>query len=85
MIKKPVWWYIATWFGAGTSPIVSGTVGSLAALPFAYAIQITLGSWALLFAAIAIFIVGCWASEQFVKHSGKEDPGEIVVDEVQSS
>jgi phosphatidylglycerophosphatase A len=81
-MKKPVWWYIATWFGAGTSPIVSGTVGSLAALPFAYAIQITWGSWALFFAAIAMFIIGCWASEQFVKHSGKEDPGEIVVDEV---
>ncbi len=79
---KQSWWYIATWFGAGTSPIVSGTVGSLAALPFAYVIQITLGSWALFLAAIVLFVIGCWASEKFVKHYGKEDPGEIVVDEV---
>ncbi len=80
--KKELWWYIATWFGAGKSRLVSGTVGSLAALPFAYIIQITLGSWALLIASVLLFMVGCWASEQFVKHSGREDPGEIVVDEV---
>ncbi len=83
VLKKPVWWYIATWFGAGTSPVVSGTVGSLAALPFAYIIHISLGSFGLFVAAIIMFGVGCWASEQFVRKAGKgEDPGEIVVDEV---
>ena len=79
---QKLWWWIATWFGAGKSPIVSGTVGSLAALPFAYVIQITMGSWALFMAAVALFFIGCWASEKFVRHYGKEDPGEIVVDEV---
>jgi len=29
---------LATWFGAGLLPVVPGTWGSLAALPFAWAI-----------------------------------------------
>lgn len=80
--KRPLWWWIATWFGSGLSPIVSGTAGSAAALPFAFIIQITLGSVGLFIASITIFLVGWWASNQYIKHLGGEDPGEIVVDEV---
>lgn len=80
---KSVYWYIATWFGSGLSPIMSGTAGSLAALPFAWIIQSTLGSYALFIAAFAIFGIGVWASNEYLKHNpGKEDPGQIVVDEV---
>jgi len=77
------WWWIATWFGCGLSPIVSGTIGSLGALPFAYAIQ-AYGGHTLLFAAsICIFIIGTWASNQYLRHTGREDdPSEIVADEV---
>ncbi len=82
-MKKPVWWWLATWFGSGLSPVMSGTAGSLAALPFAYAIQIVFGNDTLFVAALVIFVMGCWASQQFVEQSGKgNDPGEIVVDEV---
>jgi phosphatidylglycerophosphatase A len=80
--KKKIWWYIATWFGSGLSPFASGTAGSLAALPFAYLIQVNFGSGALLLAALAIFFLGWWASNQYLRHRGGEDPGEIVVDEV---
>jgi phosphatidylglycerophosphatase A len=82
--RKPVWWWIATWFGSGLSPVASGTAGSLAALPFAYVIQVTLGNAALFAASIIIFLIGWWAAAQFVrKMPGKsDDPGEIVVDEV---
>lgn len=80
---KPLWWWISTWFGAGLAPVASGTVGSLAALPFAYLIQSTLGNMGLLNAAALIFIIGCWSSEQFVKKGGKgDDPKDVVVDEV---
>lgn len=81
--RRPAWWWIATWFGCGMSPVVSGTAGSLGALPFAYAIHVTMGSMALFAAAMAAFAVGCWASSQYLKHNpGKDDPGQIVVDEV---
>ncbi|MFW0776875.1 MAG: phosphatidylglycerophosphatase A [Rickettsiales bacterium] len=81
--KKTLWWWVATWFGSGLSPIVSGTVGSLAALPFAYVIHMHFGGIGLWCAAFIIFFVGVWASNQYMQNvQGKHDPGEIVVDEV---
>jgi len=81
--KKGSWWYIATWFGCGLSPIMSGTVGSLGALPFAYLIQRYYGSAALFGASILIFFIGWWASNEYLKATGRDDdPREIVVDEV---
>lgn len=83
-ISRPMWWYIATWFGCGTSPIIGGTIGSLGALPFAYIIHVTLGNVGVFLAAIAMFFAGWWASNQFLAHSPEKgaDPREIVVDEV---
>ena len=62
---------------------MSGTVGSLGALPVAFVIQYYLGNIALFIAAMLIFAVGTWASNQYLLHmESNEDPGEIVVDEV---
>lgn len=81
--KRGLWWYLATWFGCGLSPIMSGTAGSLGALPFAFYIHYFYGGGALFFASIAIFIIGVWASNQYLaKMQSSEDPGEIVIDEV---
>lgn len=80
---RHAWWWVATWFGCGMSPYVSGTVGSLGALPFAYAIQANYGGMALAASSILIFLLGCWASSQFLKHTGRtDDASEVVVDEV---
>jgi phosphatidylglycerophosphatase A len=80
---RPFYWYIATWFGCGLSPIASGTAGSLAALPFAYIIQRCFGSAALFAASLALFFIGWWASNQYLKHNDHgDDPKQIVVDEV---
>jgi phosphatidylglycerophosphatase A len=80
---KHPWWWIATWFGCGMSPYVSGTVGSLGALPFAYLIHITFGGMGLAIASILIFLLGWWASNEFLKHTGRtDDASEVVVDEV---
>lgn len=80
---QPFWWHIATWFGVGTLSI-SGTMGSLAALPFAYIIHRCFGNFALFGAALAMFLIGWWASEKFLKRYPEKgsDPKEIVVDEV---
>ncbi len=72
----------ATWFGAGYLPKAPGTWGSLAALPFAWGI-VTFGGTAALSVAVGIvFILGLWASEDFMARSGTHDPGAIVIDEV---
>lgn len=73
---------IATWFGTGLMPYASGTWGSLAALPFAWAIARTGGNWGLATATLVITILGIWAAEHYIRALGREDPGDVVVDEV---
>lgn len=73
---------IATFFGAGLLPIAPGTWGSAAALPFGWLIAF-IGGWKLLFgAALVVGVIGWWASATYVKKTGREDPSEIVIDEV---
>jgi phosphatidylglycerophosphatase A len=73
---------LATWFGAGLLPVAPGTWGSLAALPFAWAIATLFGQTALLIAAAIVFCIGWWAAEQVGRASGVDDAGSIVIDEV---
>lgn len=73
---------IVTWFGAGLSPVAPGTVGSLAALPFAWLIATQGAPWMLLPAAAVVFLIGWWASDAYCRMAGLKDPGRIVIDEV---
>ena len=73
---------IATWFGSGLLPLTPGTWGSAAALPFAWAIAYYFGPVGLVAAAAVAFAVGVWAAGLYVRHSGTEDPGPVVIDEV---
>jgi phosphatidylglycerophosphatase A len=73
---------LATWFGSGLLPRAPGTWGSLAALPFAYALTAAGGPWTLLAAAVAAFLAGVWASGVYATASGAHDPGSVVIDEV---
>lgn len=73
---------LATWFGAGLLPKGPGTWGSAAALPFAWALAAAGGPRLLLAAAAVCFAVGWWASAVYVRRTGAEDPGEVVIDEV---
>ncbi|MDD9907903.1 MAG: phosphatidylglycerophosphatase A [Rhodospirillaceae bacterium] len=73
---------IATWFGTGCLPKAPGTWGSLAALPFAWAIASYGGSVALLVAAGGALAAGIWASGVMERATGDKDPGKIVIDEV---
>lgn len=78
-----IWWWLATWFGSGLAPKASGTAGSFAALPFAYAIQLYYGNSGLFLASIIIFFIGWWASNQYMEYYPDEhDPKQIVIDEV---
>lgn len=73
---------LATWFGSGLLPKIPGTWGSAAALPFAWVIMWAGGPWALLFAALLVFLVGLWAAAAYSRHAGVKDAGPIVIDEV---
>lgn len=73
---------LATWFGSGLMPKAPGTWGSLAALPFAWGIQVYGGPLALVVATLAITVIGTWASERYMAETGTHDPGSIVIDEV---
>ncbi len=73
---------LATWFGLGLLPYAPGTWGSVAAIPFAYALVVALGKPALLAAAAALFLAGWWAASVYSAALGVKDPRQIVVDEV---
>lgn len=73
---------LATFFGTGLLPIAPGTWASAVALPFAWIIA-TFGGWpALLAGSVITGFVGWWASARYVAQTGREDPSEIVIDEV---
>jgi phosphatidylglycerophosphatase A len=72
----------ATWFGCGLAPKAPGTVGSLGALPFAWAI-LSLGGWPwLAAAALAVTVLGTLATAAVLRRSGAKDPSFVVIDEV---
>jgi phosphatidylglycerophosphatase A len=73
---------LATWFGVGLIPAAPGTWGSLAALPFAWAIVNLWGALGLAIAVSLIFTTGCWAAGAVAREGGIADPGAVVVDEV---
>ncbi len=73
---------LATWFGAGLLPKAPGTWGSLAALPFGFAIASLAGPWGLLIAALVVLALGAWAAGVYAAHSGQDDPQTVVIDEV---
>ncbi len=77
----PVVW-ISTWFWVGLIRPMSGTWGSLAALPFAWVIAAYGGAAALTAAAAAVFALGVWSSNRYERADGGKDPGAIVIDEV---
>ncbi|MBU0723517.1 MAG: phosphatidylglycerophosphatase A [Alphaproteobacteria bacterium] len=73
---------LTTWFWVGRIPFAPGTWGSLAALPFGWALM-TYGGWLeTLFAAALLFAIGCWSSAAYARGIGRKDPGSAVIDEV---
>ena len=73
---------IATFFGAGYFPIAPGTFAS-AIVIFLYKYFFINLNWIYFFGlAIAIFILGTWASSGYALHKGIEDPRQVVIDEV---
>jgi phosphatidylglycerophosphatase A len=73
---------VATLFGIGRAPYAPGTVASIVAMPLALGIAMWGGRVTLLVATIFVTAVGGWASEHYVRETGKIDPSECVIDEL---
>lgn len=73
---------LTCWFGAGRLKGPKGTWGSLAALPFAWAIMYLFGNSGLFVASIICFFVGIVAVDSYVKRTHTKDPSFAVIDEV---
>ncbi|MBF0267227.1 MAG: phosphatidylglycerophosphatase A [Alphaproteobacteria bacterium] len=79
----PLWAFaLATWFGVGKLKPAPGSWGSLAALPLAWGLSSLGGAAAIAMAALAVFLLGILASEIYRKAIEREDPSEVVIDEV---
>jgi phosphatidylglycerophosphatase A len=72
----------ATCCGCGLLPGAPGTWGSLAALPPGVLILWWGGVWWLVLACVLVFALGWWASDVYAGLTSREDPGEVVIDEV---
>lgn len=73
---------IATWGGSGLLRGPSGTWGSLAALPFGWAILVQAGVIGLASATVIAAAAGWWATTRLQRSGAAKDPGAIVIDEV---
>lgn len=71
----------ATWGGSGYSPVASGTVGTVAAIPF-YLLLARLPLPVYLLTLTAFFFLACWVSGRAEVIFQQKDSGKIVIDEV---
>ncbi|CAH0532910.1 Phosphatidylglycerophosphatase A [Vibrio stylophorae] len=74
------WHLLAMGFGSGLSPVIPGTMGTLAAIPF-YLLLVQLPLWAYLAAIVVAAVVGIAICDRTAKDMGVHDHGGIVWDE----
>jgi phosphatidylglycerophosphatase A len=74
--------WMACWFGSGRLRPAPGTMGSIAAIPFGFAIAHFAGFIGLALASISLLCLGTLAADYWGKKSGTVDDQTIVVDEV---
>lgn len=74
--------FFATWFYSGKSAFAPGTCGSLATLPFVYALAYFYGMPAVIIFAILVIFIGIPVAGKYADSLKMKDPGQIVIDEV---
>lgn len=72
---------LATWGGTGFSPVASGTVGTLGAIPF-YLLLARLPLSLYLVVTVLFFLFASWVSGRAEEIFNEKDSGKIVIDEV---
>jgi phosphatidylglycerophosphatase A len=71
----------ASWFGTGFSPVASGTVGTVAAIPL-YLLLGRLPPAPYIMTTVAFCFFSCWVSGQAEVIFNEKDSSRIVIDEV---
>ncbi len=74
------WHLLATGFGSGLSPIMPGTMGSIAAIPFGLLLA-SLPTWAIWLVIVVGTLIGCVICQKAADALSVEDPGCVVWDE----
>lgn len=72
---------LSTWFGAGFVPKAPGTSGTLAGLPLVLITKCFGPLYEALF-LFAFVLLAIWSSGRSYRLLGREDPSEVVIDEV---
>jgi phosphatidylglycerophosphatase A len=72
---------IATAGGAGYAPVASGTFGAAVGLVLFILTRHWPAAWQVAL-VVLVSVVGIWASKVAAEHFGREDPGQVVIDEV---
>ena len=75
---------LATWGGCGYSPVAPGTAGSAAALLIGYGLVHAADLSPVWLGALAVIFLwpACWAADVAIDHFSRNDPPQVVVDEV---
>lgn len=71
---------VASVFGAGYSPVASGTVGSFVTAVAIWLLPLT--PLRIGVALVVVVLLGMWAGSRVERVLGRKDPGVIVIDEV---
>ena len=79
MTRVAVW--ISSVGGLGFAPVAPGTFGSAAGI-LIYWLTRHWSMSAQLGIILAVTVVGTWAATETARHVGREDPGQVVIDEV---
>ncbi|PHM69594.1 phosphatidylglycerophosphatase A [Xenorhabdus kozodoii] len=74
------WHLLATGFGSGLSPIIPGTMGSVAAIPF-WLLLVQLPTWGIWLAIVLGTVIGCVICQKAADAMKVDDPGCVVWDE----
>ena len=82
-VKSKTALLIAEFFYCGRFPYAPGTAGTVGALViWVPALFCPWPMWLTISLLFTLFIVGVWASEYGIQHYQKEDPKQVVIDEV---
>lgn len=71
-----------TVLGSGRLRPASGTWGTLASLPLAWAVIVLFGWQGFLLATVAVTLAGLWAVARYLDGAASPDPSEVVIDEL---
>ncbi len=81
VFSEKIAFVLSTWFGSGLVPYASGTSGTLAAVPLILLLD-SLGIKNNVFTVLIAVAIAVWSSDRTRVLLGKNDPSEVVIDEV---